>query len=377
MAQWCQRLDGQVGRGDTFSSALNQHDLAPGQVGALVEALRGTMDFRHCRPGERYELLVGPDSRVWSFEYQKTPLLSYLVERQQGRLRARESMQEAEIDSSEIGLRISGSLYASLERAGETAALVVMIVDIFAWDIDFYIDTHPDDTIRLIVEKLRLEGRFVRYGRILAAEYAGDVGVHRAFRYATADGEDGFYDEQGGSLRKAFLKTPLKFARVSSGFGRRVHPILGFNKMHNGIDFAAPIGTPVWAPADGTVTFAGRKGASGRMVSVRHANGYATVYCHLHRIARGVRGGVRLRQKQLIGTVGNTGRSTGPHLHYGMKRNGRWVNPLRQKFPPARPVPAGELDAYRSAIAPLQKRLDSIQVPPASRELASDSPEAG
>lgn len=147
----------------------------------------------------------------------------------------------------------------------------------------------------------------------------------------------------------------------------RVHPVLGFNKMHNGIDFSAPTGTPVWAPADGTVLHAGWLGSCGKAIHLRHANGYQTVYCHLSRIESAVRKGKRVRQKQVIAKVGNTGRSTGPHLHYGMKMSGRHVNPLGQKFPPAKPVPRAELPAYKRAISPLVKRLEAIGLPNAGR----------
>jgi murein DD-endopeptidase MepM/ murein hydrolase activator NlpD len=300
-------------------------------------------------------------------------MLSFQVDRRGGELVGRRITEQADIRLAPIALRIKDSLYASLDRAGESPALVMMIVDIFAWDIDFYIDTYQGDEIRLLVEKLSVDGEFVRYGQILAAEYRGQVGVHRAFRYETDDGKVGYYDQDGGSLRKAFLKSPLKFTRISSGFGNRVHPILGFSKMHLGIDLAAPRGTPIWAPADGSVVFSGRKGVSGNLVVLRHANGYQTVFAHLHTIASAVRKGSRVIQKQVIGTVGSTGRSTGPHLHYGMKKDGRHVNPFRQRFPPADPVPASQMKTFLRAIAPLIRQLEAIQLPQSTRTAAVTS----
>jgi murein DD-endopeptidase MepM/ murein hydrolase activator NlpD len=196
------------------------------------------------------------------------------------------------------------------------------------------------------------------------------VGVHRAFWYETKKGEAGFYDEDGGSLRKAFLKSPLKFVRVTSGFGRRVHPILGYSGMHRGIDFGAPAGTPVWAPADGWVRSAGPKGGAGNMIQLKHANGYETIYMHLQSISRGIRAGERVRQKQVIGYVGSTGLSTGPHLHYEMHRNGQAVSSLRQTFPPADPVPKAELDNYQKAISPQKEKLLAIPLPLAARTAA-------
>ncbi|MBW2701414.1 MAG: M23 family metallopeptidase [Deltaproteobacteria bacterium] len=380
MENWCRLESGTIGRGQTFSTSLNEHDLAMGQVNELVAALQGVMDFRHCRVGEKYELLISPKGQTQRFVYHKTTLVTYQADRHEEKMKGRRVELDAEVQVVDIGVRIDGSLYLSLDRAGEHAALVMMIVDIFAWDIDFYVDTHPGDTIKLVVEKLTLDGQFVRYGEILAAEYAGTVGTHQAYRYTPENSDKvGYFDEKGGSLRKAFLKTPLKFARISSGFGRRVHPVLGFNKMHNGTDFAAPIGTPIWAPADGTVRFAGRKGANGNLIVLRHANGYETIYAHLHRIGKGVRRGGRVRQKQVIGTVGNTGRSTGPHLHYGMRLRGRYVNPLRQKFPPAKPIPKAELDNYHQSIATWVKRLTAIQPPGGTRtaSIQTESKDAG
>ncbi|MBW1806563.1 MAG: M23 family metallopeptidase [Deltaproteobacteria bacterium] len=362
--QWCQRISGSIENGDTFVTALSRQGLERSQVFSIIASLRNIMDFRRCRAGERFDMLRSPTGRIERFTYYKSPIVSYRVKRSSKKLVGRQVKENAEVQLASIAIRIKGSVYASLERSGESPALVFELVDIFAWDIDFYIDTHPGDTIKLLVEKIMANDTFVRYGRILAAEYSGDIGDHRAFLYQTANQRIGFYDEHGESLRKAFLKSPLKFSRISSVFGMRVHPILGFSKRHLGVDLAAPRGTPIWAPGDGTVTFAGRKGISGKLVVIRHANGYETIFAHLHSIAKGVRKGARVDQKQVIGTVGSTGRSTGPHLHYGMKKNGNHVNPFGQKFPPADPVPKAQLSGYKNTIAPLLKRLKEISVPP-------------
>ena len=387
LEQWCHHIDGSVQRGDNFSTALSRVSVPSTEVFGLVEALKPVFDFRHCRAGDRFELLSGPKGKTYRFAYHVNPLVSYRVDRLNGKLEGKRVEHETQMELAEIAVRIEGSLWQSLARSGERGSLVMMIVDIFAWDIDFYVDTHPGDTIRLLVEKHRVGDKFARYGRILAAEYDGVVGRHRAFWYDAASGDAsrngtrGYFDEQGDSLRKAFLKSPLKFARVSSRYGLRVHPVLGFNKMHNGVDFSAPIGTPVWAPADGTVLAAGRQGSCGIGIKLRHANGYRTVYCHLSKIAKGVRTGSRVRQKQVVAKVGNTGRSTGPHLHYGMKLHGRHVNPLDQRFPPAKPVPKSELTRYKRAIAPLAKQLGAIKNPngdqTAANQKASTSAKEG
>ncbi len=357
LGDWCERREGHLGRGETFGTAMLRAGLDGPQVTGLVGALQGSLDFRRCREGEAFELLVCPGGRLERFAYRKTPEVAYRADRRGGRLVGRREERRAEIEIAEVAVRIERCLYCSMADA-----LVAELVDIFAWDIDFFVDTRDGDTVRMLVEQKRLDGRVIGYGRVLAAEYHGlAVDKHRAFRFATADGKEGFYDEQGGSLRKAFLKSPLKFTRITSGFGTRVHPILGYSRVHAGVDFGAPIGTPVWAPADGTVLFAGRKGGYGNTVVLRHANGYQTLYAHLQSIK--VKAGARVHQKAVIATVGNTGLSTGPHLHYGMTLHGKNVNPVAQRFPPAEPVPAAELPAFKAAAAPLAERLGRLRVP--------------
>jgi murein DD-endopeptidase MepM/ murein hydrolase activator NlpD len=373
--QWCHNIRGTMEHRDTVATAMTRLGVDPPQAFKVVNALRGKLDFRTCRQGERFEILRAPTGHVERFIYRKSPLVSYRVERREGILFARKITETAERKVVPIGMRVKGPLYTTFDSAGELPQLVTMFVDIFAWDIDFYIDVHPDDTIRLLVEKFTFNGEFVRYGRILAAEYSGDIGVYRAFWYETDDGTVDYFDENGDSLRKAFLKSPLKFTNITSGFGKRVHPILGFSKMHLGVDLAAPRGTPIWAPGDGRVKVAGRRGVSGKLIILRHAQGYETIFAHLHTITSGIRKGARVRQKQAIGTVGSTGRSTGPHLHYGMKINGKHVNPFAQNFPPAKPVPRCELKTYKRVIAPLLERLDQVTLPPTAH--AASAPGTG
>ncbi len=361
--QWCHRIEGAIEPGDNMAHALVRSGIDSKQAFGIIQALKPVFNFRLCRIGERFEALQAPDGTIHRFSYHKNAEVSYLVRREGNSLIGERKKYDAKMDILPVGVSIHGSLWTSLDKLPKRADLVARIVDIFAWDIDFYMDTHPGDKMRFLIERYSVDGKFTRWGRILAAEYSGDIGVHRAFWYQskTDDSTIGYFDEKGGSLRKAFLKSPLKFARISSRFGMRVHPTLGFTKMHNGVDLAAPRGTPIWAPADGTVTVAGRRGASGIMLKLRHANGYETVFCHLSKISKGVRVGARVHQKQVIARVGSTGRSTGPHLHYGMKLRGRYINPMNRKFPPAKPVPKSEMKAYKDLIAPVIEQLDEIR----------------
>jgi len=222
----------------------------------------------------------------------------------------------------------------------------------------------------LPVEELWLEGRFRRYGNVLAAEFINDGNVFRAFRYE-ADGNVGYFDDDGNSLRKAFLKAPLNFRRISSGFSRsRLHPVLKVRRPHLGLDYVAPTGTPVSALGDGTVRFAGWKGANGRLVVLSHRMGYKTYYGHLSRIARGIRPGSRVRQGDVIGYVGATGRATGPHLHFQISQNGRAVNPLSMKLPRGYGIPKAEIAGFRKIRAGMAETLASIVPSPGHPEPA-------
>lgn len=189
--------------------------------------------------------------------------------------------------------------------------------------------------------------------------YAGRGGVNYGFYYETEGGESGYYDENGENLQRQFLKSPLASVRVTSVYGKRYHPVLKRMRMHNGIDYGAPVGTPIRSVADGTVTFAGWKGANGKLIAIKHANGYRTYYAHLHKISKGIRPGKRVTKKTIIGQVGNTGRSTGPHLHFGMKRHGKYVNPRKVDFARGEPLTGAEKKQYVADVAgPIKEKLD-------------------
>ena len=245
--------------------------------------------------------------------------------------------------------RIDSSLFATIAELGEHPQLAFDLSEIFAWDVDFNTEIQTGDAFRVAVEKLSLDGRFVRYGRILAAQFERGERTLHAVRYEGSRSA-GYYDLDGTPLRKAFLRSPLRFTRISSRFTHsRLHPVLKTRRPHLGIDYAAPRGTPVSASADGVVVFAGRQGGFGRLVRLRHANGYETLYGHLSRID--VRRGQRVAQGDRIGAVGSTGLATGPHLDYRMTLNGRYVDPLRIQVPPAEPIPADETAAFAQARA--------------------------
>jgi len=265
---------------------------------------------------------------------------------------------------------IRSSLFAAVDAMGEGDELAVGVAEVFAWQVDFHRDLQPGDRLEVLFLRLECEGERLGYGPILAARLTNRGTTYQAFRFATASGV-GYFDERGRPLKRQFLRSPLPYTRVSSGFSAsRLHPVLGRRLPHFGVDYAAPLGTPVRATADGVVSFVGFKGGGGNTVELRHAGGYSTAYLHLSRFAPGIKVGARVTQGQVIGFVGATGLATGPHLDYRVMQHGRYLNPARIGADPLPPLTGGELEAFKKLRAELaalfaQKRdaLDPRSLP--------------
>ncbi len=353
---------GTVARNDTIASVLSGR-LGPAGVYQLVEAARPLYDLARVTAGRPFGLALGPGGLLLAFSYGIDELRTLRVVSRGGRLVASLDTREYETRTGVVRGRIESSLFSAVEEAGESDALALDLAEIFQWDVDFHTEIQPGDSFRVAVEKQFLDGRMVRYGRILAAEFVRGGRVLRAVRHQGQAGV-GYYGPDGRPLRKAFLRSPLRFTRISSRFSRsRLHPVLGIRRPHLGIDYAAPAGTPVQAAADGVVASAGWQGDYGKAVRLRHANGYETLYGHLSRID--VRRGQRVSQGTRLGTVGATGLATGPHLDYRMTRNGQFVDPLRIPLPPAEPVARAERAAFDAETAQAQALLDTA--PPQQR----------
>jgi murein DD-endopeptidase MepM/ murein hydrolase activator NlpD len=347
-----------LGRNQTVAQALFQLDVGGDDVRAVIEALKGLFPFHRARPGD--QLLVERregDAGVHRVSYRQGVADEWNVERlPDGTLRAAKRPVELTTRVDRVAVTIESSLYGSLERSGEDPGLAVLAADVLAWDVDFYQDVRAGDRMAIVVEKVFADGKLLRYGDVLAAEYDGAAtGRKRLFRYTAPDGVTSYFDDEGQSARRGFLKSPLKYANITSRFGNRRHPVLGYNRAHEGVDYGAPTGTPIWAVGDGQVKHAGWHGGCGKTVIVRHRNGYETVYCHLSGIA--VSAGKPVSQKQVIGYVGSTGLATGPHLHYAVKRGGKFMNPLQLQVPREAPIPEQWLADFREKISPLRARL--------------------
>ncbi len=264
--------------------------------------------------------------------------------------------------------KLDGLLERSLSGHGAHPRLAYAMADVLQWDLDFNRDLRTGDRFEVLYEEVYLDGERSNLGNILALTYKNRGQLFEAYRFRDSAG---FYDAEGRPLQRMFLRSPLPFSRITSGFSqRRFHPVLKVHRPHYGVDYGAPTGTPVRVTATGTVIFAGTKGGAGKMVKVRHANGYQTSYLHLSRIAREARVGRRARQGEVIGFVGATGLATGPHLDYRVQHNGRWINPLTLKNVPSEPIPSREIPAFLAYREALRKGLRSgVWSPPAAHPL--------
>jgi murein DD-endopeptidase MepM/ murein hydrolase activator NlpD len=329
----------------------------------VVVALSRLTDPKLIRGGQTYSVRVGDQGEPQEFEYRPNAVTRYVATRgQTGSWVAIRVDQAVETRIANASGTIDATLYESVQRAGETGALVGLLVDLLAWDVNFYTDTHPGDHWKVIVEKQYLGGQFYRYGHVLAAEYGGRAGNFRAFYWKDGrpSAEGRYFDEKGQAIRKTLLKTPLRFVRISSKFDRhRLHPILHREKAHLGVDYAAPVGTPVWASSGGKVVECARKRGSGNTVVLSHGNGMSTRYYHLSRFARGLKAGKSVRQKQVIGFVGTTGLSTGPHLHFSVTKNGAFVDP--NKVQVNRDASVDNRAAFLAAVKPRVATLKALE----------------
>jgi murein DD-endopeptidase MepM/ murein hydrolase activator NlpD len=350
----------EVRRGDTLARTLARAGLEARAANDLAAQFgKGGADLRKLRTGASVEITSNFRNEPIIVRYEASPWLSFAARPVLGGWKVGRAETLPEVRVEAVRGVVRRSLFDAVERIGESAKLVLELVEIFSSDFDFTADTRTGDRFRLLVEKRYAGDTFVDYGRILVAQYASGgkvltgVGLELASRHS-------HYDLNGQSLRKSFLKSPLEFSRITSGFTyARPHPILGGVRPHLAIDYGAPVGTPVRAVADGVVVFAGWNGGNGIQVHLRHRSGYETQYNHLSRIGDGIRSGVRVRQKQIIGNVGATGLATGPHLDYRVARNGTFVNPLSEKFIPGEPIPAAARADYPRHARELPARLEA------------------
>ncbi len=333
-----------IRRNSTFYSSLRDLGLDSPEIQKIVGAAREHFDLSKIMAGTEFSLFYAkqPLGRLMEMEFTLSPVKTMNLRRSpDGQWLSQVTELSSQTRWLSFSGRVSSSLWESADFAGMDPNLIGELADIFAWQIDFSREVRAGDRWRILVEQRHAGDKVIGWGRILAAEYEHAGQLHTAALLRGEAGESlGYFTPQGASLRRMFLKAPMKFGRISSRFQlRRFHPILKKTRPHKGVDYAAPIGTPVLAVGDGVVVQSGWLGGAGKAIRLRHNSMYQTSYKHLHGFASGVRVGARVRQGQVIGYVGTTGLSTGPHLHFELWDRGRYVDPLGRKFPSADPVP--------------------------------------
>jgi murein DD-endopeptidase MepM/ murein hydrolase activator NlpD len=352
-------IAGSVPARATLDSLLQSCRLRGDLVAATVAIVRPVFDPRRLKAGHAFTLQRSLDGLLRTFEYEVDG--DWFL-----RVVGRSNRQPEDITAELVPYRkehalvsmrgriseSAPSLFQAMDEAGEGPDLSLELADIFGGEIDFHTELQPGDSFGLTFEKVYREGEAFGYGGVLGAEFSNDGRVLQAIRFTVAGGKPAYYDAQGRSLRRFFLKSPLKFeAAVSSRFsGARMHPVLRIVRPHLGVDYRAYAGAPVVAVANGTVVSAGWNGEAGLLVHLRHASGYETLYMHLSAIAKGIRPGAHVGQGDPIGKVGMTGLATGPHLDYRVRLNGKYLNPLivHRSLPPGDPIPASELAAFQA-----------------------------
>lgn len=363
-----QEKEFEVGKGDSLSVVLAKAGLDYRESYLAAKAMEKHFDPRHIRAGQKLSMVYERNEQDGEYRFSALklpvgPLKTVSVIRNEAggydsELIEREAVKKTYAQEAEIEI----SLYGSAAKAGIPASVIAEAIKLYSWDVDFQRDTRKGDKIMVLYERHETEdGAPVKNGNILYASLT--VGGHEIpiYRFENSEGDVDYYKPDGKSARKTLMKTPIDGARISSGYGMRHHPVLGYSKMHKGMDFAAATGTPIYAAGDGVVERASRYGAYGNYIRIRHNGTLKTAYAHLNGFAKSVRSGIRVKQGQVIGYVGTTGRSTGPHLHYEVLENGTQVNPSKLKLPQGHALKGNELAKFKKLIATRDREYASLR----------------
>ena len=352
----------QVRRGDTLGSVLARLGVDDTSAQSFLRTDAATRALYKLRPGRSLRAQTDGDGRLIALRSLVPGGEMLAVDRGLDRADAAFIARSA-IPAATTGLELRAneirtSLFAAADAVGLPDAVTTQLAELFSGDVDFLHDLRRGDRFTVVYETRRIDGESIGTGRIIAAEFVSKGVAHRAFLWRSADGGDGYYAEDGRSIRKAFLRSPVAFTRVTSGFSlARLHPFLQTWRAHKGVDFAAPTGTPVRAAGSGRVIVAGIQGGYGNVVMLQHGGSYSTVYAHLSRFAAGIKAGVHVGQGEVIGYIGQTGWATGPHLHYEFRVDNVQKNPLTIALPSAQPVPDAQRAEYLAQVAPLADEL--------------------
>lgn len=348
-----------VSNGDTLSTLFNKVGLSATDLHEVLNSSKEAKAFSRLDVGQVLEFKLTPEGRLQSLHSKLSDLESIGLSKNDKGFAFKRDLTKPEVRSAYARGVIDSSLFLSAKRAGMSHSLTMDLANVFGYDIDFAQDIREGDEFELVYEEKVVNGKRVGNGNILAARFTNRGKSFTAVRYTSKSGSVSYYTADGNSMRKAFIRTPVDFARISSRFsvGRR-HPILNKIRAHKGVDYAAPRGTPIKAAGDGRVLLAGRKGGYGNTVVIQHGNSYRTLYGHMNGFAKGVRTGGSVKQGQIIGYIGTTGLSTGPHLHYEFQVKGVHVDPLGLKLPMADPIARNEKQRFLQQSQPMMARMD-------------------
>jgi murein DD-endopeptidase MepM/ murein hydrolase activator NlpD len=350
-----------IQRGDTVAAILLRLGVDDQEAMNYLLQARGVRSLYKLIPGRTVKAITTNHGRLEQLSYLNADGRQLLVKRNADGFDATEQTPDLEPRIMQNSGTINYSLFGATDAAGLHENIAIQLADIFSSDVDFNRDLRQGDRFTVVYEANYADGEFVGVGRVIAAEFTNQGRSHRAVYFEDEEGRGGYYGPDGKNVRKAFLRSPLAFSRITSRYSNaRFHPVLRKWRAHRGIDYGAPTGTPVRATANGSVRFAGRKGGYGNLIALRHANGYGTQYAHLSRFAQGIRNGARVAQGQVIGYVGQTGLANGPHLHYEFLVNGSQRDPIKLALPPGPPITPERRDAFETAAAPLLSRLDLL-----------------
>lgn len=356
----------EIGKGDAVSVVLQKAGLSSTETFAVIKAMEPHLDPRKIRPGQKISVRFDPSERTEGYEFSEMrvvldPVRAVVVTPDGDAYRSGIEEKDVHPRLQAQVADIEVSLYGSAAKAGIPSAVIAEAIRIYSWDVDFQRDIRAGDRLEVLYETYVTEdGEFARYGDVLYASLSVGGKAIPVYRYTMKNGDVDYFEPNGRSVRKALMKTPIDGARLSSGYGMRKHPVLGYNKLHKGQDFAAPTGTPIYAAGDGVIEKAGRWSSYGIYTRIRHNSSLKTAYAHQSRLAKGIAPGVRVKQGQVIGYVGTTGRSTGPHLHYEVLHDGNHVNPATLKLPQGSTLTGTELATFKDRMKNLNQQFASM-----------------
>ena len=354
-----------VKSGDTLASIFSGKGISSSTTHQIATLNEQTRKLRYIQPGDEIRLLLDDKRELRQMKYIPDITRTLLIQRGEDRSFTSQVINY-KLDAYPVYREgvIDTSLFEAAANADIPEDVIMDLVAIFGWDIDFALDIRRGDRFGIVYEELYKDDVKIRNGRILSAEFVNDGKTYQAVYYTDPSGESDYYAPDGKSMRKAFLRSPVKFSRISSRFSnKRWHPVLSKWRSHKGVDYAAARGTPVRASGDGKIIFAGNKGGYGRLVVIRHGGRYTTAYGHLHRYAKGARNGKKVKQGQIIGYVGSSGLATGPHLHYEFRVNGKHIDPLSHKLPTAMPLPKRYMADFKRHAEPFVDQLNLLSAP--------------